>query len=224
MAMTVGMVAIFFIFAAVVVLVIGLIRPTTFSRKSGNVPTRNKILKIGTLFIFGGVVVLVFAAALNGGGQVAVVAGQGPVTESSAGSLDKAIPTGQPHRAIESSQAAVDDSRKMHEIDSVECKKDSKCAFEKYDLKASLECQMAVKRHAEDIAKFQVKFDDTMFAHPFFDKSGFKDGQEKGTHSLIYSGNQALFQNGLGAWQRARYYCAYNLDQKKTGQISFDRP
>jgi hypothetical protein len=212
MAMVIGLLGFFCILFSLSGTVVGLIRPQLLKRKNGEIPTRKQVLKYGVISFVAANVMVAIGVASDDKAKPAVPQQATAKTDASvSANTSKVEPV-----------SSNEDAKKKDEVSDTECRANAECAFKRYDLGARSSCNVAVARQGEERAKYQVKFDDSMFSHPFFDKSGFKAGQVKGTHSLIYSGNRALFQNGFGAWQRTRYYCAYNMDLKSVEQVRFD--
>jgi hypothetical protein len=211
MNMVIGILSILAGFAALCAMVVGLIRPALFKRKTGEVPSRKKIIKAGLLTYGATFIIMVIAVATDG-----------PKSKQAAPTVAAATPAPDTRKvAAATVKPSEEELKKKSEAEVAECKKNPDCAFKKFDIEARSMCEMSVERVAEERASYQVKFDDSMFSHPFFDKTGFKSGKIKGTHSLAYSGNRALFQNGFGAFKRTRYYCSYNLDIMQVEHVEF---
>jgi hypothetical protein len=81
---------------------------------------------------------------------------------------------------------------------------------------AAASCQTAVERHA----KYDLRWTDSWSQPKFFDSIVSKHVHQDGL--MLFYGDRAEAQNGLGAWVRVRYNCTYNPFTKAVTDASLE--
>jgi hypothetical protein len=84
------------------------------------------------------------------------------------------------------------------------CEANIKCIARKFDVTGPARCHVATNVRVDSIAKHEYRWVDSMF------QPDFQSMQLGGSGTITYTGDKLEFQNGFGAWNRAKYRCDYN--------------
>ena len=99
------------------------------------------------------------------------------------------------------------------------CAADLQCSASKFNFSAESQCGEALKEQAKIIAKWDYQIGSEKDGY-----SGMLEQIRWGTDKksqIIYSGTQAKFQNGFGAWQHVPYECTFDIASNKVVDARF---
>lgn len=102
-------------------------------------------------------------------------------------------------------------------VDDTACLGNLQCVGDKFIIPASANCQQLLDDEAKSISKWDYKIGESSF-FPIFSQFRWADQNKR---QIVYMGDQAKFQNGFGAWQRASYECTFDVSTQKPLEAHF---